>query len=425
MSISVPLAIRHWGIPAEFPYPGPLISRNGRTLSRNDRDVLEGYQMRQFGKPMRAAALLGLFAVACGPACGPAMAQPAATQPAAVPVGTIAAQLRPITAAKEFVGRVDAVERVDITARVTGYLQDILFKEGDLVKEGDVLYRIERDTFEAAVQQARGALLEAQGNYANATAQRARTEELAKTDTASRALLDQRIAAEKAAQGEVIIADANLKTASVNLGYTTIAAPITGEVGRTAVTKGNVVSPDSGPLTTIVSVDPMYVTFPVSQREFLDIETQDAAKQKGQNLTVRVRFSNGVAYPEAGKIDFVDVKVDRTTDTVLVRATLPNPQGKLIDGQLVRVSVEAEKPKDKVLVPQTALIVDQQGTYVFVVNDGKAAIQRVVPGGEYGPYSIIESGLKGGEQVVVQGMESLRPGTPVLASPVPPPAERS
>ena len=207
-----------------------------------------------------------------------------AQQPAAIPVGTVAAELRPITQAKEFVGRVDAVEHVEITARVTGFLQDMLFKEGDLVKAGDVLYRIERDTFDAAVQQARGALLQAQGNYANATAQRARTEELAKTDTASRALLDQRVAAEKAAQGDVIIADANLRTANINLGYTEITAPIAGKVGRTSVTKGNVVGPDSGSLTTIVSIDPMYVTFPVSQREFLAIERLEARKQKAVPL---------------------------------------------------------------------------------------------------------------------------------------------
>ena len=364
-----------------------------------------------------AVAAAGLFLLAVPAAW--------AQQPAAIPVGVAAAELRPVTQAKEFVGRVDAVERVEITARVTGFLQDILFKEGDLVKAGDVLYRIERDTFDAAVQQARGALLEAQGNYANATAQRARTEELAKTDTASRALLDQRLAAEKAAQGEVIIADANLRTANVNLGYTEITAPIAGKVGRTAVTKGNVVGPNSGPLTTIVSIDPMYVTFPVSQREFLTIETLEARKQQAAPPTVRVRFSDGSTYDQTGRINFVDVKVDRATDTVLVRATLPNPEDRLIDGQLVRVSVEAEKPQEKVLVPQSALIVDQQGTYVFVVVDGKAAVQRVALGGEYGPYAVIASGLKGGEQVVVQGLESLRPGTPVLASPVRPPTDRS
>jgi membrane fusion protein (multidrug efflux system) len=344
-----------------------------------------------------------------------------ADPPTAVPVGTVAAELRPITKATEFVGRVEAISRVDIRARVTGFLQEVLFKDGDFVKEGEVLYRIERDSFDAALQQARGALLEAQGKYANATAQRARAEELVKTDTTSRAVFDERVAAEKGAQGEVVIADANLKTAGVNLGYTDIIAPISGQIGRSKLTKGNVVGPDTGVLATIVSEDPMYVTFPVSQREFLRVKEQEARKAQQQALGVRVRFSDGSMYDQAGRINFVDVTVDRATDTVLARATMPNPNGTLIDGQLVRVSVEADKPQEKVLVPQSALIVDQQGPYVFCVVDGKATIARVKLGGDSGPYAIIDDGVKAGDQVVVQGMEGLRAGSPVIASPAPPP----
>ena len=177
----------------------------------------------------------------------------AAQQPTAIPVGTRTAELRPITKAVDFVGRVEAMERVDVRARVTGFLQEVLFKEGSLVKEGDVLYRIEPDTFQGAVQQARGALLQGQGKLANATAQLARTQELVKTDAATRALLDVRMAEQKTAQGDMINADADLKTANVNLGYTEIVAPISGEVGRSKLTKGNVVGPDSGVLTTILS----------------------------------------------------------------------------------------------------------------------------------------------------------------------------
>jgi membrane fusion protein (multidrug efflux system) len=220
----------------------------------------------------------------------------------------------------------------------------------------------------------------------------------------------------------VIIADANLKTANVNLGYTEITAPISGEIGLTKFTKGNVVGPDSGPLTTIVSRDPMYVSFPVSQRMFLQIEGAEQRRQVGGALNVRIKFADGTTYDQVGKINFVNVTVDRATDTVLVRATVPNPKGALIDGQLVQVSVETEKPQEKVLVPQTALIVDQQGPYVFLVVDGKAEIRRLKLGGEFGPFAVVDDGLKGGEQVVVQGMESLRAGAAVIASPVPPPA---
>jgi membrane fusion protein, multidrug efflux system len=348
-----------------------------------------------------------------------------AQQPNSVPVSVAVAERRPITTASEYVGRIEAPERVEVRARVTGFLQDVEFKEGDPVKEGAVLYQIERDSFEAAVLQARGALLEAQARYTNASAQRARTEELVKTNAAPRSELDTRVAAEKSAQGQVVIADANLRTATINLGYTVITSPIMGEVGRTVFTKGNVVGPDSGALTIVVSRDPMYVTFPVSQREFLRVRQQEERRQKQEALTVRIRFSDGTTYGSAGQINFVNVTVDRATDTVLVRATIPNPNGTLIDGQLVRVAVESDKPDEKILVPQAALIVDQQGPYVFVAEAGKAEIRRIKLGGEFGPYAIVDEGLKGGEQVVVQGMENLRQGTPVIASPAPPPVERS
>jgi membrane fusion protein, multidrug efflux system len=376
--------------------------------------IQDRVQRMQIGRCV-TAVILGLIAQA---------SHGQAQQPSAIPVGTVAAEVRPITRTTEFVGRVEAVEHVEIRARVTGFLRQQLFTEGDLVKEGDILYRIEPDTFQAAVLQARGALLEAQAKFANASLQRARTEELVKTKTAAQATLDRDIAAEKTAQGEVIVATSNLKTAEINLGYTEIAAPITGEVGRSRFTKGNVVGPDSGPLTEIVSRDPMYVTFPVSQREFLRVQEEKERRKRQQELAVRIRFSDGSTYGQEGQINFVDVKVDRATDTVLLRATMPNPNGTLIDGQLVRVAVEAEKPEEKVLVPQSALIVDQQGTYVFVVEDGKATVKRVKLGGESGADAIVDSGLKGGEQVVVQGMESLRPGTPVIASPAPPPVSQ-
>jgi membrane fusion protein, multidrug efflux system len=353
------------------------------------------------------------------PLASPGQAQ----QPTTVPVGTVSAELRAIARTSDFVGRTEAMERVDIRARVTGFLDEVRFKDGDVVKTGDVLYRIEPDSFQAAVQQAKGALLQAQAKLANASLQRGRTEELQRTDAASRALLDERIAGEKSAQGEVVIADANLKTANVNLGYTEIAAPINGEIGRTKMTKGSVVGPDSGALTTIVSRDPMFVTFPVSQREFLKVQEQVERRKQAQALAVRIRFSDGTTYNQSGRINFVDITVDRATDTVMVRATLPNPNGTLIDGQLVRVSVESDQPEQKVLVPQTALIIDQQGPYVFLVVDGKATVRRVKLGGESGAYAIVDDGLKGGEQIVVQGMESLRPGSPVVASPTPPPSE--
>jgi membrane fusion protein, multidrug efflux system len=341
-----------------------------------------------------------------------------AQQPATPTVSVIAAEKRPVTEAVRFVGRIQAIERVDIRARVTGYLDDVLFKDGELVKTGTPLYRIERGPFEAAVEQAKAAKLRAQALLENATLQLQRAEELVKTSATSIAVRDERLASQKAAQGDLTAAEAALKTAEINLAYTDINSPIDGRIGRTAVTRGNVVSPDSGVLTTIVSSNPMYVTFPVSQREFIRIFPPGRDRQTAiDNSKVVVQLSNGPVYQHSGKIDFIDVKVDQATDTVAMRATLPNPDGRLVDGQLVQVSVEGDKPEERIVVPQAALIADQQGIYVFVIEDGKAAIRRVKVGQTVGGSIVITEGLNGGELVATTGLQGLRPGLPVLAVP--------
>jgi len=344
--------------------------------------------------------------------------------PPAVPVGTVSAERKPIAKTFDFVGRVEAINRVAVRARVTGYLDAVLFKEGDLIQEGAPLYRIEKDQFQASVEQAQGALERSKAAKTLAEVQLQRAQDLLDKQAGSVVQRDQARAADQTAAGTIMQDEAALQTAKINLGYTDIVSPITGKVGRTNITKGNVVGPDSGVLTTIVSQDPMYVTFPVSQREFLRAqESKPHAELK--DIKVRIRFSDGTLYPEVGEMNFVDVTVDRATDTVLGRATMPNPDGTLIDGQLVRVELEIGVPQEKVVVPQAALLADQQGVYLFVVEDGKAAMKRVKPGAESGTGIVIDEGLSGGEQVVVQGVQSLRPGMAVRASPLPPALSRS
>ena len=365
----------------------------------------------------RGRLYLSLFALGLFP-WQALQAQPAGQ---ATPVGTVLAEKRNVTQATTFVGRVQAKDRVEVRARVTGYLDEVQFKEGDMIAVGAPLYRIEPGPFEAAVQQAQGEVLRAQGQLTNATLQRQRSDELVKTGAQSVAVRDERVAGEQTAQGNLASAQAALQNAKINLGYTEITSPIAGRVGRSAVTKGNVVGPDSGTLTTIVSVDPMYVLFPVSQREFLELQKEGRQASTASNaagLLVRLRFSDGTPYSEPGRINFVDVTVNQGTDTILVRATVPNPKGVLVDGQLLQASVEEEKPVERILVPQAALIADQEGVYVFIVEGGKAVIRRVKVGGDTGPNAIITDGLKGGEQVVVEGLGALRPGASVLASPV-------
>jgi len=206
-------------------------------------------------------------------------------------------------------------------------------------------------------------------------------------------------------------------TAKINLGYTDIVSPIAGRVGRTNVTIGNVVGPDSGVLTTIISQDPMYVAFPVSQREFL--RAQQAGRQpEVSSIKVRLRFADGEMYAHQGSINFVNISVDRATDTIMARASLPNPDWALFDGQLMRVLIEAGMPDERVMIPQAALIADQSGTYVFVVENGKAEVRHVKIQEARGPNTILESGLHGGEQVIVDGLQRIRPGAVVRSAPV-------
>ena len=272
------------------------------------------------------------------------------------------------------------------------------------------------------MQQAQGALERSKGAKALTAIQLERAEQLVKQQAGTVVARDQAKASDEEANGAVLTDQANLKTAQINLGYTNIASPISGKIGRTNFTKGNVVGPESGALTLIVSQDPMYVTFPVSQRDFLQAqETHRSPDIKD----VRIRFADGSTYDQFGTINFIDVTVDKPTDTVTVRATMPNPNGMLVDGQFVQVRLESGTSEERVVVPQPALIADQEGVYVFVVEDGKAAVKRVKPGAASGPDVVIESGLSGGELVIVQGLQDVRPGMPVRATPLPPAVGRS
>jgi len=331
--------------------------------------------------------------------------------PPAVTVTPVAS--REVTATGDFIGRVVAIDKVDVVARVSGFINERNFSEGQQVKTGDLLFSIEPDTYKAAVDQQNANLAKAKATEVNANLQLQRGQDLVRNQNIPQSEVDQRAANAQAAHADVMQAQALLEQARINLGYTEIRSPVDGRIGLANFTVGNLVSPSSGPLATIVSQDPMWVTFPVSQRDFLTL------KVNPKDLKVKIRFADGTTYNQVGTINFIDVSVDRATDTVLVRATMPNPDGALIDGQLVTVVLETEQPQEKVTVPQAALIADQEGTYVFVVDDGKAAIRRIKPGGEIGPDVIVNDGLKGGEQVIVEGIQSVRPGQPVQAAPMP------
>jgi membrane fusion protein (multidrug efflux system) len=360
---------------------------------------------------MRLALLL-ISALAIAPASAQ---QPT---PTTVPVGVVRAELKSISSTADFVGRVESINRVQIVARVTGFLEEVKFKEGDLVKEGTPLYLIEQGLFKAAVESAQGALERSKASKTLTEIQLSRAQELLTRQAGTAVTRDQALASDQQAAGQILTDQANLETAKINLGYTAISSPITGKVGRTKITKGNVVGPDSGPLTLVVSQDPMYVLFPVSQTQVLQ------ARMEGQthinDIKVTLKFPDGTVYDQVGRINFVDVTVERATDSVQVRAVIANPKGLLTDSQLVRVLLESGTPVEKLVIPQAALIADQEGSYVFVVDDGKAVVRRIKTGEEAGTGVTVQSGLSVGDLVIVEGLQSLRPGTPVRATPMPP-----
>jgi membrane fusion protein (multidrug efflux system) len=357
--------------------------------------------------------LAGILLAACDDA--PAPGRAAAPPPPAVSVVEVAHQ--PITPSSSFTGRVVAVDKVDLRARVTGFLEQRLFTEGSDVREGDLLFVIEQAPFEAEVAQARAQVARAEASRAEAQATLARIEQAVQSGAVSRQELDQATAAAAMAEAEVLAAQAELRTADLDLSYTKIEAPIAGRIGRSNFTVGNLVGPDSGVLATIVSQDPIYVTFPVSTRVLTNVRRREATKD---SFVVRVQLPDGTTYRHPGRINFADITVNEGTDTIAVRAEVANPERLLVDGQFVTVLVETEQPQQAILVTQSALQVDQAGQYVLSVNaEDKVEQRRVETGQVRDGRVVITSGLTEGERVIVEGLQKVRPGEEVDASVVP------
>ncbi|HYF06389.1 MAG TPA: efflux RND transporter periplasmic adaptor subunit, partial [Acetobacteraceae bacterium] len=329
----------------------------------------------------------------------------------------------------------EATDRVNIRARVTGFLQERVFREGEEVQAGDILYRIERAPFEAEVQRQRASVAAAEANVTNARIALERARDLLRTSAGTQARVDDAIAAERSATAQLLGTQAALRTAEINLGYTVIAAPITGQIGRSNFAVGNVVGPDAGNLATIVSQDPMRVSFAVSQRTALELRNRFEGRGGAEATRVRIRLTDGRVYPHTGRIEFIDNQIDRNTDTILIRALIPNPERRvngqaamggreLVDGQFVTVYVEGAEPVLAIAIPRAAVLQDQQGSYVFVLDEQNRAQRRNIRlGRSQVETAIVEDGLQGGEQIVTEGIQRVRPGQPVNPAPAsaPPP----
>jgi membrane fusion protein (multidrug efflux system) len=325
-----------------------------------------------------------------------------------------------ITPSARFVGRVVAINQVDLRARVQGFLEQRLFTEGQIVKQGDLLYVIEQPPFQAQVDEVAADLARSEASVAEAAATLERVQQASGSGAVSKQELDQARANDQRSNAEVLAAKAQLEIAKLNLSYTEIRAPIDGRIGFTNYSVGNLVGPDSGTLATIVSEDPIYVTFPVSSRIILEVRQQAMAAGKPNEFVVHAQLPDGTTYAQPGTVNFLDIEADQSTDTITVRAEFPNPEGLLVAGQFVNVAVERAKPEERLVVPQAALQLDQAGSYVLVV-DGQDQVEqrRVQTGQAFAGNLVVNSGLQTGERVIVEGIQKVRPGMKVQANVVP------
>lgn len=335
----------------------------------------------------------------------------------AVTVAVVAS--KDITPSVSFTGRIEAIDSVDLRARVQGFLDQRLFEEGADVEKGDLLFVIEKAPYAAEIETIRASIARAQASLDLAEIERRRQEALVKKQAVAQAVLDQAVAKAAEARADLQRQQANLTKAELSLSYTDIRSPIAGRIGRAAFSVGDFVEPASGTLATVVSQDPIYVTFPVTQRQLLEVRKASAAGGTDPgSITIGARLADGSLYAHKGRLNFVDVRVDPGTDTVQVRATLPNPDRLLVDGQLVTAVAETARPEAALVIPQAAVQIDQAGRYVLRVDgEQKVQVQRITIKGEQDGLYVVADGLKEGDRVITEGLQKVRPGMAVDAAP--------
>lgn len=363
--------------------------------------------------------LLATAAVLLVAACGKPEAQ-GGPPPGPPPVSVAAALEREIVDTDEFPGRLEAVESVDVRARVNGYLESVSFKPGSQVRRGDVLFVIDPRPFAAEVTRAEATIANTRAQLDLARTELARHEQLLEDQATSRRELDDAAARVRQLEAQLRANNAALETARLNLGYTRIAAPIDGRVGKAEVTVGNLVQgevPNSPVLTTVVSMHPIYASFEADEQTYLKY----VSKARGGALRVSVGLADETDFPHAGRLDFIDNRVDPKTGTVRMRALLDNRDGRFTPGLFARVRMgDAAAPRKAVLVADRAIGTDQTKRFVLVVGeDNKTQYREVRIGRAFDGLRVVDSGLKPGERIVVNGLQRVRPGAPVTPQSVP------
>lgn len=353
-----------------------------------------------------------VLALSGGAAAGPP--GPGAGPPPLVGVTTVTVQ--DVNPPEQYVGHVEAMQAVDLRARVEGFLEKVNFEEGDDVRAGDLLYVIERLPYQARVDADKARVAQAQAELGRSTAhlkrlRAARAESVPATD------IDNAVAAELRARAQLAEARATLARSELDLEYTTVKAPITGRIGRTAYTKGNLVGPTSGPLARIVQLDPIRVVYSISENNLAAIQMALHEARKGKKsplLRPRLKLANGKIFKTDGHLDFVDNKVDPATGTIAIRALFNNHDHMLLPGQYITVLVSQSNPERMPVVPQAAVLVNQQGRFVLLVDKENRAIARpITTGPAIASNWAVESGLTAGDKVIVQGIQKVRPGQTV------------
>ena len=309
-------------------------------------------------------------------------------------------------------GRVMSKYRVDVMARISGYLLKSYFKEGDTVKAGQTLFLIEPTEYSNASNVAAANVKNLKAQLVYAEKQLARAAELVKKDYIAKAQYDQILSQRDALRAQLASAQASLNDANRNLGYTNVKSPVNGKVGIINVTVGNYVSPTSGALTTINSTNPIYVTFPIESADFQALAVAD--KSNNKNRKVELILNGGTKYSKLGVQDFQDNKVDQTTGTVTMRATFDNPNNELIHGEFVTVKLYSNNPVEVPVAPVTAVLENQAGKYVYKLDDKNLPqLVYVKTGEQNGDNWIIKEGLQKGDRIVTEGLQKVTPGKPV------------
>ncbi len=378
------------------------------------------------GGGLAAGASLATLALAFNLFGGGAQGDTPAAAPAAplaTPVSVATVEQRDIVNWAEFSGRLEAIERVELRSRVSGVVEAVHFREGGLVKQGDLLVSIDQAPYLAEFERAQAQVLAAEARVALAAGENERGQQLMASRNVSQRDLDTRYNALREAQANLRAAQATQQTARLNLDYTQIRAPISGRIGRLGITVGNLVTAGaSAPLlTTLVSVDPVYASFDADERTVLDaLASLPGSERALERIPVRLATATSEAANFTGKLHFVDNGVDAASGTVRVRALLDNPDGKLLPGQFVRVQMGQARAEQGLVINERAVGTDQNKKFVFVVGDDNKALWREVTlGTTHEGLRVVVSGLKAGERIVVNGLQRIRPGASVAPESVP------